>query len=75
MSFDFIDRKFGAKRAEIVDIASLDDGSPCPVVGCAGALFVPAAEDCSCHIRPPCSACASVALTCSACAWEAPRRA
>jgi len=76
MSFDFIDRKFGARRpAPAIGAGDLDIGSPCPVSGCAGRLVLPQADDCSCHVAPPCHACVSARLTCEACGWEAPERA
>lgn len=46
----------------------LEEGSPCPL--CFSPLAYPAAENCSCHIAPPCSSCLSVVLTCEACGFR-----
>lgn len=50
----------------------LDEGDHCPMDECDGELFYPQAEDCSCHIAPPCGACTSTVLTCNECGEEYP---
>lgn len=47
-----------------------EEGDMCREKGCGGRLVYPQAENCSCHISPPCSACTSVRLTCPECGWE-----
>ncbi len=37
---------------------------------CDGLLAYPKVENCSCHISPPCHACADNRLTCPKCGWE-----
>lgn len=49
---------------------SFEEGNPCPCADCPGTLYYPKADNCSCHINPPCSACMDVVLACS----EADRR-
>lgn len=50
------------------------DGQACPWAGCEGKLesIEEQAEDCSCHISPPCSACVEwqSQLRCSECGWQ-----
>lgn len=47
----------------------LEEGDTC--TSCkAGKMMFPKAENCSCHISPPCYSCTSVKLTCEACGWE-----
>jgi len=47
-----------------------EEGDVCGLDGCGGILFYPKAENCACHINPPCSACMDVVLTCPRCGWE-----
>ena len=47
-----------------------EEGDKCPEKGCVGRLNFPKAENCSCHISPPCNSCTSVVLTCGTCGWE-----
>jgi len=44
-----------------------EEGSRCPDVFCTGTLELPKAENCSCHISPPCNACIEVVPTCNEC--------
>jgi hypothetical protein len=44
-----------------------EEGDTCGVVLCMGKLKYPKAENCSCHINPPCAACTDVKLTCDKC--------
>lgn len=50
------------------------DGQACPWNECQGKLeFIEEqAENCSCHINPPCSACVELQeqLRCSECSWQ-----
>ena len=46
-----------------------EEGDNCPENGCGGQLHFPKAENCSCHINPPCNSCTSVVLTCDTCGW------
>lgn len=48
-------------------MTALDEGDTCPHDGCGGRLEYPPAENCTCHINPPCAACTSVLLTCNLC--------
>lgn len=43
-----------------------EEGDTCRACG-EGRMHFPQAENCSCHIAPPCVACTSVVLTCDAC--------
>lgn len=45
-----------------------EEGDRCPE--CTGTLNYPPAENCSCHINPPCSACTDRLLTCDKCGFE-----
>lgn len=47
----------------------LEEGDHCQQSGCMGNMQFPKAENCSCHISPPCSSCTGRELTCSACGW------
>jgi hypothetical protein len=47
----------------------LEEGDRCRESGCSGVLAFPKAENCSCHISPPCHACTSVCLKCPECGW------
>lgn len=46
-----------------------EEGDRCAEPKCDGKLFFPKAENCSCHISPPCNSCVSVRLTCDECGW------
>lgn len=46
-----------------------EEGDACPECG-SGKLAYPPVENCSCHINPPCSACADRVLTCGECGFE-----
>ena len=48
---------------------ALEEGDRCPECK-EGELEYPSAENCSCHIDPPCAACVEVPLTCVECGWE-----
>ena len=47
-----------------------DDGEKCNRNGCDGIIETREAENCSCHINPPCSACTSPRNYCDKCGWE-----
>ncbi len=47
-----------------------EEGELCNRDGCQGTMEYPLAENCSCHINPPCSSCTSVLLTCTECHFE-----
>jgi hypothetical protein len=46
------------------------EGDTCNRKGCSGVINAHPAENCSCHIAPPCSACTSPRNFCPACGWE-----
>lgn len=46
----------------------LCDGSPCPC--CEHPLTFAEVENCSCHIRPPCTSCLYTPLICVYCGWS-----
>lgn len=45
----------------------MEEGDSCFMAGCCGRMFFPPAENCSCHISPPCQACVSNELLCNEC--------
>lgn len=46
-----------------------EEGDKCP--DCKiGSFYYPPAENCSCHISPPCASCMAVVLTCRICGLE-----
>lgn len=47
------------------------EGETCNRDGCAGIIEERPAEDCSCHINPPCPACTAPRESCPECGWEA----
>lgn|GEM_PF-303396 len=47
-----------------------EEGARCNRDGCAGLMKFERQGDCSCHIRPPCSACVDSFLVCSECSAE-----
>lgn len=42
----------------------------CPYAGCNGRMGFRPVENCSCHVRPPCSQCVENPLVCLACGWN-----
>ncbi|MGO4561024.1 hypothetical protein [Rhizobiales bacterium 3FA27D7] len=46
------------------------EGEICNRSGCTGTIATHPAENCSCHINPPCSACTSPRNFCAACDWQ-----
>lgn len=46
------------------------EGEACARSGCEGKIVTHPAENCSCHISPPCSACTSPRNFCPECDWE-----
>ncbi|OPB16733.1 hypothetical protein BFW91_01210 [Pseudomonas fluorescens] len=46
------------------------EGDTCRRNGCKGVIQIRKAENCSCHISPPCSACTAPRHFCDACAWD-----
>jgi len=50
-------------------IPHYEEGDKCPECG-KGTLEYPVADNCSCHINPPCPQCLDVVLTCGECGWE-----
>lgn len=46
------------------------EGDTCGRNGCSGKIEFHAAEDCSCHISPPCSYCTAPRGFCPDCDWE-----
>lgn len=49
--------------------AGFEEGAMCKRGGCAGMLFYDRAQNCNCHISPPCHACVDNPLTCTDCGW------
>lgn len=47
------------------------EGDTCGRNGCAGVLAEAKAENCSCHISPPCGACTTPREYCPECDWQA----
>jgi len=47
------------------------EGETCMRNGCKGVIAEKAVEGCSCHIRPPCSACTTPREYCPECEWDA----
>lgn len=45
-------------------------GDKCPNDTCNGILIEQEAENCSCHINPPCSECTDAGLICDKCGDE-----
>lgn len=52
-------------------MSMIEENGECPEQ-CGGRLHYPKAENCSCHILPPCAACTDVRLTCESCGWREP---
>lgn len=51
----------------------MEEGDPCPISTCNGAMHHPPAENCSCHLgHPPCSSCTNVELECKLCGQKEP---
>lgn len=48
----------------------ISEGSVCARDGCEGIMEIKPAENCSCHISPPCSACTDASLWCPECEYE-----
>lgn len=48
-----------------------EEGERCWRDGCAGVIMVAKAEDCSCHIHPPCGHCTTPREFCPECDWRA----
>ncbi|NWE68985.1 hypothetical protein HX857_09730 [Pseudomonas gingeri] len=46
------------------------EGDTCLRNGCKGVIQMREAENCSCHISPPCSACTAPRHFCDACEWD-----
>lgn len=46
------------------------EGETCNRNGCNGTIDIHPAENCSCHISPPCGACTSPRAFCQECYWE-----
>lgn len=46
----------------------LEESDDCPT-GCGGKLGFEPVEHCTCHVSPPCHACTTNPLMCSACYW------
>lgn len=46
------------------------EGDICNRRGCKGVIGTHPAENCSCHINPPCSACTAPRGFCPVCGWE-----
>ncbi len=46
------------------------DGETCKRNGCTGIIDTYPAENCSCHISPPCFACTSPRNFCQECDWQ-----
>lgn len=69
------------KKAPELDIAKhpetppnghlLEEGDACPVANCTGYLEFEEADNCSCHLSPPCSACLETSLFCPECGFVA----
>ena len=53
-----------------MDDNEVEDGAPCTQIGCEGTFAPSKVMNCSCHISPPCSACADAGYTCDACGYE-----
>lgn len=50
--------------------AGLAEGELCNRNGCFGKVFEHPAENCSCHVSAPCSACTDPRGYCESCGWE-----
>ena len=46
------------------------EGDTCLRDGCTGVIVLDPAENCSCHIHPPCSACMEPRERCPGCGWR-----
>lgn len=46
------------------------EGDICNRNGCKGVVALHAAEDCSCHLHPPCPACTAPRAYCETCDWQ-----
>lgn len=46
------------------------EGDTCRRNSCKGVIQMRAAENCSCHISPPCSACTAPRHHCDTCEWD-----
>ena len=46
------------------------EGDTCRRNGCKGVIQMRKAENCSCHISPPCYACTAPRHFCDACEWD-----
>jgi hypothetical protein len=47
-----------------------EEGEVCGRNGCTAIIEISLCEDCSCHIRAPCSSCISMHLFCPECDWN-----
>lgn len=47
-----------------------EEGDVCGRNGCAGIIATAPAENCSCHISPPCGACTTPREFCPVCDWQ-----
>lgn len=47
-----------------------DEGDRCRHADCGGRLMFKPAENCSCHIAPPCGECVEAPLICDECGDE-----
>ncbi len=49
----------------------VEEGETCNRDGCPGEIIVLPAENCSCHISPPCGACTTnERIECDTCHWN-----
>lgn len=56
-------------HAIIKEFMSKEEGSKCSE-NCDGIIELKKADNCSCHISPPCSGCTDAPLYCPICHWE-----
>ena len=47
-----------------------EEGSRCNRRDCPGTIAISQAENCSCHISPPCGACTTPRAYCDTCGWQ-----
>jgi hypothetical protein len=46
------------------------EGDTCNREGCEGVIQMRRAENCSCHLNAPCSACTAPRQFCDTCEWD-----
>ena len=70
LSKELLERCGGDEKSEK---EGTEEGDVCGRDGCDGVMDWKPAENCSCHVSPPCSACVDAPLWCPECGFEVER--